>query len=514
MVASGRLSKLQGRFGPSPFPAVLAAVLAALLVACSGDDASSTSGKADAGKGDASTGFGNPMPLRDSAVAPWDADIPPLEAPCRGLACQQTSCTAGACTQQPCATGKSTTVTGTVYEPAGKIPLYNVMVFVPDGKPAKFKSGASCDRCSLMQERPVVSAITNTKGRFVLKDVPVGDDIPLVIQIGKWRRQIEIPKVRACAETKLTDLAKTRLPRNKKEGDIPLIAISTGGADSMECLPRRLGIDASEFTTEDGDGRIHLYSGADNGTDHSTKAFDADHNAGATLTRSTVLWGSVETLEKYDMVILSCEGATIENEKPESARKALYDYAKLGGRVFASHWHRFWFSDGPDPVPEVGTWSDRDNPSNPSTGTINTSFPKGKALAQWLVNVNATPTLGEIEIQEPRDNVQAVDPMYATEWITVQNSAGKYAAQPTAVQYLSFNAPLTGPDEAQCGRVVFTDLHVSSTGDDQPGNPFPGSCEDRDLSSQEKAVAFMLFDLSACVIPDDEPPAPPPPVLE
>jgi hypothetical protein len=183
--------------------------------------------------------------------------------------------------------------------------------------------------------------------------------------------------------------------------------------------------------------------------------------------------------------------------------------------VFASHWHRFWFSDGPDPVPDVGTWSDRDNPPNPSTATINTGFPKGKALAQWLVNVGATTTLGEMEIQEPRDNVQAVDPMYATEWITVQNtSKSEYSSAPTAVQYLSFNAPVAALDEEQCGRVVFTDLHVSSTGEDDPGQPFPLGCEERELSSQEKAVAFMLFDLSGCVIPDDEPPMPPMPMLE
>jgi hypothetical protein len=158
-------------------------------------------------------------------------------------------------------------------------------------------------------------------------------------------------------------------------------------------------------------------------------------------------------------------------------------------------------------VPTVGTWQDRAEPSDPAQGTIDTTFPKGQALAEWLVNVQASTTLGQMEIAEPRDNVQAVDPMLARQWITVQND--NVSQNPTAVQYLSFNAPLGVPEAETCGRAVFTDLHVSSTGNDVPGEPFPSGCEVRELSAQEKAVSFMLFDLSACIQSDDDPPVPP-----
>ena len=483
----------------------------AVLMACSNAPAPSGVSSSASGGGTASTGAGSGPLLGNAGSLSITVGGGSAASSCEGLQCQQTTCAAGACTQKACAPGAATTVTGIVYDPAGKVPLYNAVVYVPKAGVAPVAPGAVCDRCDSSILNPVVSAITDTHGQFVLHDVPVGADIPLVIQVGKWRRKVKIANVAACVDTPLSDPDLTRLPRNQTEGDIPLIAIATGGADSMECLPRRMGIDDSEFTTNAGTGRIHLFAGTDNtdggANDVATKAFDATLNAGATLPPATELWANVDALKKYDIVILSCEGDTREAQKPMTSRQAVYDYASLGGRVFASHWHRFWFSDGPAPVPGVGTWTDRREPMDPSIGTIDTSFPKGAALADWLVNVNASTTLGQMSIVQPRDNIQAVDPSLARPWITVQND--EYPSQPTAVQYLSFNAPLGVAEEKACGRAVFTDLHVSATGNDAPGEPFPSGCEARELSSQEKAVSFMLFDLSACIQNDDEPPQPP-----
>ena len=42
---------------------------------------------------------------------------------------------------------------------------------------------------------------TAVDGTFTLTNVPAGNNIPVVIQLGRWRRQVVIPHVAACADT-------------------------------------------------------------------------------------------------------------------------------------------------------------------------------------------------------------------------------------------------------------------------------------------------------------------------
>jgi len=408
---------------------------------------------------------------------------------CVNLQCQQVSCPGG---------GK-TTVSGKVYDPAGVDPLYNVIVYVPNAPVQPFKDGASCDKCgALASGSPIATAITDPSGSFTLENVPVGSNIPLVLQIGKWRRQITIPSVAKCTDTPITDKNLMRLPKNKIEGDIPLMAIATGGADPFECLLQRIGIDNAEFTVPSGNGRIRYYQ-ATGGTTLASATPSA-----------TTLWGSAAELAKYDIVLLPCEGDEYLNEKPAASRNNVETYTNQGGRLFTTHYGYAWLASncsggacGTAKFGTTGVWNVNNyDVSDPLPALVNMSFPKGLAFAQWLQNVGATTTIGNIALNQSRHDLDKENAPTQM-WMTAHTTANG----PT-VQHITFNTPIGVPDDQQCGRVVYSDFHVSAT--DRQGNVFPASCKSGPLTPQEKALEFMLFDLSSCIQKDTAPPAPPP----
>lgn len=148
------------------------------------------------------------------------------------------------------------------------MPLYNAIVYVPSAELEPFAEGTTCDKCGTTPSgKPIATALTDAKGDFVLNDVPGGAEFPLVVQIGRWRRKVMVPAVAQCSSSPVA-AELTRLPRNKAEGEIPKMAITTGGADSLECFVRKLGIEA-EMTNPKGGGRVHLYQGKRAGEDGS-----------------------------------------------------------------------------------------------------------------------------------------------------------------------------------------------------------------------------------------------------
>lgn len=413
-------------------------------------------------------------------------------------------CTGLQCRQRACPTG-STTISGRIYDPAGKNPLYNVAAYIPNSPPMPFQSGASCEPCEkLYTGNPVVTALSDAAGNFKIAMAPDGPNIPLVIQVGKWRRQFVLPNIVACQDNPVPDKLLT-LPKNRMEGDIPNIAISTGGADTLECLLRRIGVDASEYVGGPaGPGRIHIFQGTSRGGGGGGNG-NAPNTQPAGPSSATGLWNSAAELMKYDVTLLSCEG----EETVSMNQQALHDYASMGGRVFASHFHYSWFNTGPYGSEKLATWSTGSNDIGDISGTIVTSFPKGMALAEWLQNTNAL-VGGKLPIEEARHNADVGTMHVASQpWILADPSS----MAPGATQYFSFNTPtdaMIGPDgKDYCGRVVYSDLHVGAASNDQEDTPVPASCSNVDLSPQEKALEFMLFDLSACVIPDDRVPEPP-----
>jgi hypothetical protein len=438
---------------------------------------------------------------------------------CVNLECRQSTCMQGECTQPPCTGGGRTTVSGTVHDPAGKVPLYNIAVYVPNAELDPIPDGPSCDPCdpdtgtSLLSGSPIAVTKTDTAGHFTLGleggDVPSGADVPLVIQVGKWQRKVTIPNVTACQDNPIDNADLLRLPRNKNEGHIPKMALTTGELDALECLLRKVGIDESEFTPESGDGRVNLYAGGG-----GTSEYDPSLNDGAAVTPvhpgdgAPDWWDNIDNLKKYDIILHACEGSQgyfTGNQQPSSqksqqAREALQAFADLGGRVFASHWHVYWFEQGTPDFRSIATFRHRNGLPNPYTATIDA---ERSALIDWMMNVGGSTTRGEVVLRQ-NANQTTVDAVaggnISQRWI--------YAADrnPQAVTYLQANTPVPPAGSGQCGKVVLSDLHVSSgaagdTNSDQPNMPFPTGCVTTELSPQEKVLEFMLFDIASCVSP-------------
>jgi hypothetical protein len=410
---------------------------------------------------------------------------------CTGLECNIVDCNAQ---------GKpSTTIKGTVFAPNGSLPLYGITVYVPNAPVGALPDGAQCSRCSEdLPGSPIARATTDEAGNFEITNAPSGANIPLVITSGKWRRQITVSTVAECSDTTVA-AADTRLPKTKSEGDIPRIAITTGNADALECLVRKMGIDDSEFTTGTGDGRVHMYAG--NGANQFASGFPGGSGS---FSSASDFWNAPAKLDPYDIVILSCEGSQRPETKMQVSLDAMKSYADRGGRVFASHWHNIWIggnfqgSSGiaPQVWTQVATWGNSSNLSNAVINNIDeVNNPKGPNFATWMLNVMGSTVRGEIPIQAGTARVTAltVDAQRAERWtyLDINNTLRP--------QNFQFTTPNEQPIGDRCGKVVFSDMHVSGDSRSRSGTPFPNDCSNAPLTPQEKALAFMLFDLASCV---------------
>lgn len=403
--------------------------------------------------------------------------------PCVGLECFQVSCGSGA----------TTSISGVVYAPNGTLPLPNVVVYVPNAPLDPLPEGAQCARCETPPSgSPLVSTLSTADGRFVLENMPATASVPLVLLSGKWRRQVVVPNVASCVDTPLA-AATTRLPRNRSEGDLPRIAVSTGGADAVECLLRKSGIDDAEFTVAGGAGRVHLFAGS-GGADR----FDAAHGGAAFPASPVTLWNSETSLATYDSVLLSCEGSQGPATKPSAALDAMKSYADAGGRVYAGHWHNYWLQAGPAPWPTLATWNFQVD-LGVLNANVDQSFVQGGIMAQWLFAVGASTTLGELVVQEAQHTVTAIDTAAAKRWIHQDQTANGTPS----VQYFSFTTPVETAPAQQCGRVAFSDIHATQADSSSGGAPgFPsGGCHSPldQFTPQDKALLYTIFDLGRCV---------------
>jgi len=454
---------------------------------------------------------------------------------CGGPSQPMVACAQGSgkqCQDPNCPAGSDTTISGQVFDPAGANPVYGVAVYVPSTPLQPLPQGVSCNGCAdLYSGTPIAATVTDADGKFKVPNAPHGMNVPLVVQIGKWRKLYSVPNVVECqdnsASVKLSLPSKNN-PMDPTVGDIPNIAIATGGLDSLECLLLRMGVDKSEYTNDPAGmspaGQIKIFPG-----------YNGASMPGPSAVPSQQLWDSVPDLSRYDVVLLSCEGRETVDGPTQGAtslldtdRQNLLSYSNMGGKVFASHYHYAWFNSGPFYTatnPPFATWLTGSNSIDDSksfgaqvqTNLNNGSgmFPEGVAMKQWLGNVGALDNNGEVQIFQTRHNVSKINSVPGVQtWLTLDQAS----PVPGAVEYFSIDAPIGAVStESACGRVVYSDLHVSGgPGMGVDGQPpdypntaltiVPDQCAMHPLTPQEKALEFMIFDLSSCLVPPNMPP--------
>ncbi len=430
------------------------------------------------------------------------------------------------------ADAQDTTLTGRVITPGAsaddtgnQVGVPNAFVYIlrtndptelPDIESGIPEGGTNCDRCDEQDLGPVLSSdTTNALGEFTLEgNIPIGEEFLLVVKIGKFRRAVTmtLDEDAACATTAV-DTADTRLPRSSTDGigaNLPKIAISTGQIDAMECVFYKMGIEEAEFAEPGAEGddpaRVHMYQA--NGAVMSTGS--TDH---------TELHSDLDRLFIYDMVVFDCEGPGYGNysESDENVR----NYVNSGGRMFASHLSYTWVYDNgtADYAEETAIDTGLSQSAtfttalgtleNVGTGIVSVGRPRAnpskiQAFADWLVNEDAATFADDqytFDVIDPRQQASSVNE-FSEEFVYRE-----FQGDPWVQQY-AFNTPYGAPEEAICGRVAYSAFHVSSGGanDAFADAVFPSYCEG-DLTTQEKVLLYMLFDLGACVTTEiPEPP--------
>jgi hypothetical protein len=210
---------------------------------------------------------------------------------------------------------------------------------------------------------------------------------------------------------------------------------------------------------------------------------------------------------KHDIIINECECSPYARDTvaPNTAYANTEAYLNAGGRMFNSHYHlNHW---GPDStnggkaamsLQQAASWTLWSG-SGFFSGqqNIDTSFPKGKAMDQWMQNLKTASAWPNIVTSPPGQvNTMTVGDIAATKMGISQGWV--YPPNASSVTFISFNTPTSFMPDKRCGRAVGGDMHV--------GN---GSLTN--MTEQEAVLEFMFFDVAACVIDDNTVPIPPAP---
>lgn len=353
--------------------------------------------------------------------------------------------------------------------------------------------------------------------------------------------------------------------------DMPQTALVVGDRESLECWVRKIGIADSEIRPRKASGntaRFQVFrtngSGIEDGTTCSTASnctldtsaracisgkcvYSADYTSSNAL-GSKNFYANTAVMNEFTAALLPCDNNVITTASTYSSWKTnISSYLRLGGRLFMNHYTGEEFlMKGPAPLSTtalVSTWNaSLSTPKSPSEGWIPIPSPPQALFASWMKNAAGATVYGDqtMSSEDPREH--ALKPgSAATEWISGQTKNSWDATHSNRNFSLSFSfetgvsgtTTTVGKDSkaVNCGvpggtgRVIYNGMHVSdgrmldnSNKGVHPttaSNPFPSKCSLDNLSSEEKALEYQFFQLTACSIggaPPPDPPPPPPPL--
>lgn len=344
-----------------------------------------------------------------------------------------------------------TTLRGITYAPNGTLPLAGVLVYETDAPPAAIPDHVYCDSCRVLPAGTFVQSASD--GSFEL--MGHAGTRYLVTEKGQFRR---VRKIEVAPDGTVQELESdlTTLPGKAK-----------AGAEGQDDSVARIAL-MKEHSAGDNDA-IHLALLALGITEWTS--FDDD-------------LGKVNETElgTFHVALFPCDGSSMN--KPKSAhRQALRSFVQAGGKVYASDWsHQFV----DEPFEEffkhpVRVWN-ADTGAQAPAGTFNDAD-----LSAWLgaVSPNEDPSsthfegvwstsLGVQSAQVPDANGvahQVTPHVYAS----VTENSGLYYSKEAATSV-----------EFGCGRALLSTFHVHGG-------------TSNNLLMQEKALLYMLLDVSTCI---------------
>jgi hypothetical protein len=207
----------------------------------------------------------------------------------------------------------------------------------------------------------------------------------------------------------------------------------------------------------------------------------------------------------YDQILLPCWGSPITKTPAELAN--LVTYGNSGGHFFATHYSYTWLFKN-SPFDQTARWNPQHNtniippPNGVSfTGNVDVNNnPKGGVFVQWLNLVGALSATSppQVTIQGARHDVDSVNPG-AIDWIDGTDPGD----QSQMLLHYTFDTPWA--QKSQCGHAIYSDFHVNLQSGTY-GQTFPAECgAAAPLTSQERILEYMIWDLQSCLLP------PPPP---